>query len=515
MGLALPVVSVEPGPTWASDLNTAFGLVDSHDHTSGKGLQIPTAGLNINADLSIGSFNLTTIRSARYNNQSSPLGVATDLNCVYVSSGNLYFNNSTGVQVQITSGAGLNAASIGGIGGDYTTSTALEFYTTATKTFTFWQNTNTYANIECGNLLIHEPAVSTNSITLKSPTSLGSSYIVTLPTSNGSDGYALRSIGSGVTMFHPFQSMGGAINYSLVASVSANALTIALKGADGNDPSATNKVTLEFKNSTSATGTPSFGDAAAVTSLVVSSGSTLGHANGVNEFIHVYALNNAGVVELACSSTRYFNEATVQTSTAEGGAGAADSRVIVYSTTARSNVGFRYLGRIKVNEATAGTWASAPTEISLVSSNISVQEISEVSNDSGNGFGSTNNKIRRFTNTTVNTGSAITYADSATLGASYTINEEGEYWGLWSDNFSGGSSNHGISVNSTQLTTSILTITPSTQRVALTSVPASLNVSCSFQTRLHPGDVVRPHSQLGNEDDTGVGSYFRIKKIRD
>ena len=40
MGLVLPTPGERLGPTWATDLNTALTLVDSHDHSSGKGIQI-------------------------------------------------------------------------------------------------------------------------------------------------------------------------------------------------------------------------------------------------------------------------------------------------------------------------------------------------------------------------------------------------------------------------------------------------------------------------------------------
>src|SRR5690606_5418771 len=66
------------------------------------------------------------------------------------------------------------------------------------------------------------------------------------------------------------------LNFGLAASAGSSALTIALKGADGNDPSATNPVKIPFRNVTSATGTPSWLEVTAASSLVISSGSTLG-----------------------------------------------------------------------------------------------------------------------------------------------------------------------------------------------------------------------------------------------
>jgi len=46
MGLDLPVVGVTTGPDWATKINTAFGVIDVHDHTAGKGIQISNAGVS-------------------------------------------------------------------------------------------------------------------------------------------------------------------------------------------------------------------------------------------------------------------------------------------------------------------------------------------------------------------------------------------------------------------------------------------------------------------------------------
>src|SRR5216684_4213293 len=111
MNLILPVPSGTPGPLYGSMQNTIFNLIDSHNHTQGQGLQIPTSGLNINADFSINNFNLTTLRSSRYTSQSSALSGSTDLGCVYVAGGDLWFNSGNGAQIQLTSGAVINVSS--------------------------------------------------------------------------------------------------------------------------------------------------------------------------------------------------------------------------------------------------------------------------------------------------------------------------------------------------------------------------------------------------------------------
>jgi hypothetical protein len=82
--------------------------------------------------------------------------------------------------------------------------------------------------------------------------------------------------------------------------------------------------------------------------------------------IVVIALDNAGTIELAVvniSGGNNLDETTLISTTAEGGAGAADSANVIYSTTARTSLPFRVVGYIESTQATAGTWATAPSTI--------------------------------------------------------------------------------------------------------------------------------------------------------
>ena len=164
-------------------------------------------------------------------------------------------------------------------------------------------------------------------------------------------------------------------NLGLSASVASNALTVALKTKSGADPSAGDPVKIAFRDPTITTGNYVQRTATAATSLVISSGSTLGHVAAAVEYIYVFALDNAGVIELAASSSPAYEQLPF-TTTAEGGAGAADSPAVHYSTTARTSKSFRLIGRITISEATAGTWASAPLAIELAPFTVPVAQSS-------------------------------------------------------------------------------------------------------------------------------------------
>ena len=151
-------------------------------------------------------------------------------------------------------------------------------------------------------------------------------------------------------------------NLGLTTSVSSNALTIALKQADGStDPSTGGSaVKIAFRSSTATTGGYNLRSVTSSLSVVIPSGTTIGTISAIQHYLWIYALDNAGTVELAVSMQGNFDEGSVQTSSAISG---GSSNRTLYSTTARSNVPIRLIGRIIITEATAGTWASNATEV--------------------------------------------------------------------------------------------------------------------------------------------------------
>lgn len=198
------------------------------------------------------------------------------------------------------------------------------------------------------------------------------SWSMTLPATAGTARYRLETDGAGATSWHPVRRSSSDIqNISLAASVGSSALTITLKSADGTDLSSTNPADIVFRSATATTGTASAVSVTSNLTLTVSSGSTLGTTSAINSYLYIYAINNAGTVELAISK-RLFSELSIVSTTAEGGAGAADSDSVLYSTTARTNVACKLIGRISSTQATAGTWATTPSEVSLTNFNIAI-----------------------------------------------------------------------------------------------------------------------------------------------
>lgn len=142
---------------------------------------------------------------------------------------------------------------------------------------------------------------------------------------------------------------------SINATVAANAMTLTL-----------NPCVLDFRANSLTSGAVYERAVSSAITTTISSGSTGGTVSGVANKIVVLAIDNAGTVELAWTNVAgglNLDESTLISTTAEGGAGAADSANVIYSTTARTNVPFRVVGYVESTQVTAGTWATAPSKI--------------------------------------------------------------------------------------------------------------------------------------------------------
>lgn len=157
-------------------------------------------------------------------------------------------------------------------------------------------------------------------------------------------------------------------NISFTATVAAKALTVALKGENGNDLSATNIGYVKLRSATLTDGKPVTRSVTSALSVVLSSGSTLGFAANETGRIYGWVIDNAGTLELSLSRTAdIFPEGNLVSTTAEGGAGAADSATVMYSTTARANVACKCMVYIEITTgAVAGEWDNAPTKIQIM-----------------------------------------------------------------------------------------------------------------------------------------------------
>lgn len=187
---------------------------------------------------------------------------------------------------------------------------------------------------------------------------------------NQTDSITLEVLLKQILDIAPLARPGDIINGEIVESHVANAVTYTLKGKGGVDLSATNPCYLLFPK---ATLTDAGFDPVKVTSnisVTLSSGSTIGHASAIAQHTFIGALITGGAAELFATNLppeypgTFLGQRLIST-TAEGGAGAADSATGIYSTTARSNVAWISLAKVKGTQTVAGTWAASPTQIDM------------------------------------------------------------------------------------------------------------------------------------------------------
>ena len=202
MTLTLPTPGVggTAGPDYATQINAALTVIDGHDHSSGNGARVTPAGLNINAAMEMNDNRLYELGAAVMTSQSAILTGADYLNSLQVVSGELHYRDASGNDVQLTASGALNASSIGGIGGDYATSTASVTYSSSTKAYSFTQSSGVTGDIVGGSLFVYENASGANYVKLSSKASLAANVSLELPSALPSSATELMALTTGGVM---------------------------------------------------------------------------------------------------------------------------------------------------------------------------------------------------------------------------------------------------------------------------------------------------------------------------
>lgn len=214
MNLTLPTVSQTTGPSWASQINTAFSTIDSHSHTTGNGVAITTAALDIDDDLSFGQNAALNLSSVGLVNQvSTPSSLR-----LYVTGDDLWYSYDGITPVQITTGGSI-AGATGNISG--MSPPAAVIFDSGTGTFTFWSNQplNQQATLVSAQLRLRASAVA-NPVTIAASAS-GSTYTLTLPDAPpGSAGLVGFSSGGALSAVTPNSTL----------TITSSSITVATNG---------------------------------------------------------------------------------------------------------------------------------------------------------------------------------------------------------------------------------------------------------------------------------------------
>jgi hypothetical protein len=204
---------------WGAELNANNSLIDAHDHTTGKGVPVPSNALSIVGDIAMATHAFTGLSVVAFTEIAA--AAAAGYVGLFINSAdhNLYFRNGSGVNVQITSGATINISLVGGIGGDYSSVNALLSYVDANLDYLFQQegSPRPWAGIRTADIKLYQKAASiANYVRLLSPNALAAAYDVTFPAALPGSQLALQMTSAGGLT--PSNAFTGAASFSGVVT---------------------------------------------------------------------------------------------------------------------------------------------------------------------------------------------------------------------------------------------------------------------------------------------------------
>lgn len=345
----------------------------------------------------------------------------------------------------------------------------------------------------------------------------------------------LRDVSGNITLFNAFQSgagevisiqsndttpSGASVVSSITSSIGTGNLGYFTDPDSGADANSTGSLYLETGNKTAGTGASGH--------LVIQPGTSAGAERG-----HIF-LN--GRLKLGSSSTAvtgnmpthfpYFQTLNTITLTLPSATGLNSSSVYIIekldsnatTLTVDGNGAQTIGGEASIVLRELGetlTVISNGSNFSIISHTYPTDSLqSTVDVHTSNGVGSSATRIIRFTTSLTDTGSAITYADSATNGGSFTINEQGLYSVMATMQNSSADREWGVTKNQTTLTNNI-TSNPESEILVTGSTNAARRNSVSTIAYLDIDDVIRVNTDTDTNISATTGDCrMTITKIR-
>ena len=302
MNLTLPVPRVTASTTWATNLNTALTTADAHNHTSGFGQRITSAGLDIDDNIDMSEFNFTSLGGVKLTSTSSTYG--TD-NSVYVKNGELYFVDGSSNDIAVTVGGSLAISGFGSIFGDYASTNATVSYDDTSKSYLFQDSNSQPARLEVGPVVCTTiESTSTNTLTTltaNSTASLQATNITNTTTVSGDATFTGNVTGRGII------PIGAVIGYAAnLSGIGTPAGMVALDGSTIDDEdSPMDGVTLpNINDSVFLMGSSTAGTTGGANSYALSEAQLPSHVHTINHgHSNTFSLDNSEVA----SSTHTHN----------------------------------------------------------------------------------------------------------------------------------------------------------------------------------------------------------------
>jgi len=204
MNLKVPIVGITEGTKWAEYVNVSFEIIDSHDHSQGRGQKITQSGIRFNNTFdwaSQGGENCSFI--AFSSREDDP-----QIRSLYFKEEDLYVKTGSGGVVRLTLAGGFNSQLLGGIGGDYITSGALVSYDSFLGQYLFESDASgIYANIQTGSITVYQQNANVldfEGVTLQANNTTSTGYTYTFPASLPGSLSVVRADSAGNWSYHDF-----------------------------------------------------------------------------------------------------------------------------------------------------------------------------------------------------------------------------------------------------------------------------------------------------------------------
>lgn len=172
---SIPKPLITVGPDYAVNVGTILDSVLDRWTQS-----IGTADIDIDSSLDMNSNLLTNLSGSSHIDHSSSVDGGLNPRLSYFRDGEFYINDSSGNEVKITDSGALNASLLGGIGGDYTTTSADVSYVNASGSYFFTSAPNSAAQIDIGDLRVKR-GTNTFGVRFRTTSDLAADYDLTLP----------------------------------------------------------------------------------------------------------------------------------------------------------------------------------------------------------------------------------------------------------------------------------------------------------------------------------------------
>jgi len=204
MNLKVPIVGITEGTKWAEYVNVSFEIIDSHDHSQGRGQKITQSGIRFNNTFdwaNQGGENCSFI--AFSSREDDP-----QIKSLYFKEEDLYVKTGSGGVVRLTLAGSFNSQLLGGIGGDYTNSSALVSFNALTGQYLFESDlAGIYSNIQTGSITVYQQDANVldfEGVTLQASNTTSTGYTYTFPASLPGSLSVVRVDSTGNWSYHDF-----------------------------------------------------------------------------------------------------------------------------------------------------------------------------------------------------------------------------------------------------------------------------------------------------------------------